>query len=75
MAISKYYRWHRVRLTLRGSGGPRAGVESMQHYAITHERGSTVSLVLVDGVDHDEAAMTMPAQEPLVQGWRSRSRG
>jgi pimeloyl-ACP methyl ester carboxylesterase len=46
-----------------------AWVTSMRRYAEAHDRPSTVRLVLAEGLDHDEAAMAIPAQEILARNW------
>jgi pimeloyl-ACP methyl ester carboxylesterase len=46
-----------------------AWVASMRRYAEAHDRPSTIRLVLAEGLDHDEAAMAIPAQEILARSW------
>jgi pimeloyl-ACP methyl ester carboxylesterase len=46
-------------------------VEQMRRHAAASSRAATVRLVLAEGLDHDEEAMTLPAQELLARGWRT----
>lgn len=46
-----------------------AWVDSMHRYAEANDRASTIRLVQADGLDHDEAAMAIPAQQILAQNW------
>jgi pimeloyl-ACP methyl ester carboxylesterase len=49
-------------------------VESMRQHAETCMKASTIRLVLAEGLDHDEEAMAIPAQEVLARGWRGTAR-
>jgi pimeloyl-ACP methyl ester carboxylesterase len=46
-----------------------AWVESMQRHAEAHERAPGTRLIVAEGLDHDEVAMAIPAQEILARGW------
>jgi pimeloyl-ACP methyl ester carboxylesterase len=50
-----------------------AWVDSMHRYAEASDRASTIRLVLADGLDHDEAAMAIPAQQILARQWATSS--
>jgi hypothetical protein len=43
-----------------------AWVDSMHRHARANGRASTIRFVLAQGLDHDEAAMAIPAQEVLA---------
>jgi len=49
-------------------------VEAMRGVASAHEQACTVTLVVASGLDHDELAMTVPAQNLISRGWRVPSR-
>jgi pimeloyl-ACP methyl ester carboxylesterase len=42
-----------------------AWVEAMRQYAEDHNRPQSIRLLIIDGLDHDEEAMTAPAQAIL----------
>jgi pimeloyl-ACP methyl ester carboxylesterase len=46
-----------------------AWVRSMRQHAETNGRTPTIQLVQADGLNHDEAAMAIPAQETLAKMW------
>ena len=46
-----------------------AWVISMHRHAEASDRTPTIRLVQAEGLDHDEAAMAIPAQEILARGW------
>jgi pimeloyl-ACP methyl ester carboxylesterase len=46
-----------------------AWVDSMHRHAKVSDRTPTIRLVQAEGLDHDEAAMAMPAQEILARKW------
>jgi hypothetical protein len=46
-----------------------AWVDSMHRHAEASDRTPTIRLVQAEGLDHDEAAMVMPAQEILARKW------
>jgi len=45
--------------------------ESMRHHAEAWMKTSTIRLVVAEGLDHDEAAMAVPAQQIFARGWRT----
>lgn len=50
-----------------------AWVDSMHRHAEASDRAPTIRLVQADGLDHDEAAMAIPAQLILAQKWTDNS--
>jgi pimeloyl-ACP methyl ester carboxylesterase len=50
-----------------------AWVDSMHRYAEANDRACTIRLVQADGLDHDEAAMAIPAQHILARNWEANS--
>jgi pimeloyl-ACP methyl ester carboxylesterase len=49
-------------------------VESMRHLAGAGRKTFTIRLVVAEGLGHEEAAMTAPAQEILARQWRMPGR-
>ncbi len=52
-----------------------AWVNSMHRHAEASDRTPTIRLVQAEGLEHDEAAMAIPAQEILARGWAAGPKG
>jgi hypothetical protein len=48
-----------------------AWVTSMNRHAVNNGRTLMIQLVQAEGLDHDEPAMAIPAQEILARRWAS----
>jgi pimeloyl-ACP methyl ester carboxylesterase len=46
-------------------------VESMRRHAEARMKTSAIRLVVAEGLDHDEEAMAVPAQQVFARGWRT----
>jgi hypothetical protein len=47
-------------------------VASMNRHATANDRAPAIQLIRAEGLDHDEAAMAVPAQEILARRWGSQ---
>ena len=52
-----------------------AWVTSMRQHAQANDRTPTIRLLQAEGLDHDEAAMAVPAQEILAREWTADPQG
>jgi pimeloyl-ACP methyl ester carboxylesterase len=52
-----------------------AWINSMHRHARASDRAPTIRLVQAEGLDHDEAAMAIPAQEILARQWTAGPKG
>lgn len=46
-------------------------IDSMRHHAEASHKPATIELLMAAGLDHDEEAMTAPAQEILARKWHT----
>jgi hypothetical protein len=49
--------------------GPKAWVKAMQQFAESHGTVCNIHFVLIPGLDHNEAAMAIPARKIFAQKW------